>query len=49
MPIVRISLLSGRTKDQKKQPVSNIVDAFRDIGARPNAVTTIFEDVDKSD
>ena len=45
MPSVRISMLSGKTKEQKAQLVSAIVDAFDQMGVPATAVTTIFEEV----
>ena len=49
MPAVRISMLPGRSKDQKDKLVSAIVDAFDEIGVPADAVTTIFEDVEAGD
>lgn len=49
MPAVRISMLPGKTKEQKDKLVAAIVDAFDDIGVSAAAVTTIFEDVEASD
>jgi 4-oxalocrotonate tautomerase len=50
MPVVRVSLLAGRTKDQKAELAKAITeDIQRIIGARPEATTIIFEDRDKED
>ena len=45
MPSIRVSMLSGKTKEQKAKLVSEIVDAFDDMGVPAAAVTTIFEEV----
>ena len=45
MPSIRVSMLSGKTKEQKAKLVSAIVDAFDDMGVPAAAVTTIFEEV----
>ncbi|MBO44920.1 MAG: 4-oxalocrotonate tautomerase [Rhodospirillaceae bacterium] len=45
MPSIRVSMLSGKTKEQKAKLVSAIVNAFDDMGVPAAAVTTIFEEV----
>lgn len=48
MPIVNISMWSGRTKEQKSKLVQAITDDFVQIlGTRPEAVQVIINEVDK--
>ena len=49
MPAVRVSMLPGKTAEQKAKLVSAIVDAFDEMGVPAAAVTTIFEDVNAED
>lgn len=50
MPVVRVSLLAGRTKEQKSELAKAITnDIVRIIGAKPEATTIIFEDRERED
>lgn len=48
MPIVRVEMWPGRTKEQKAQLAKAITDAIVDIGkTTPEATIIVFEDVEK--
>ncbi len=50
MPIVRVELWPGRTKEQKKELVEAITDAVENImGTAPDRTTVIFNEVSKDD
>ena len=50
MPIVRVELWPGRTKEQKKDLVVAITDAVKNImGTAPDWTTVIFNEVSKDD
>lgn len=50
MPIVRIELFAGRTREQKVKAAKEITDAVaRTLGAAPESTHVIFADVSKSD
>ena len=50
MPIVRVELWPGRTKEQKKELVVAITDAVENImGTAPDRTTVIFNEVSKDD
>ncbi len=50
MPIVRLSMWSGRTVDQKKELARAITDAVVSIGkTTPDATIVIFEEIEKED
>ena len=46
MPIVRVSMLPGRTREQKAELAKAITDAVVNIAKAPaNGTTVVFEDV----
>ena len=48
MPIVRVEMWTGRTKEQKAALAKAITDAMVDIGkTTPEATIIVFEDVSK--
>ena len=48
MPIVRISMWTGRTREQKADLAKAITDAMVDVGkTTPEATIVVFEDVPK--
>lgn len=48
MPLVRVSMWTGRTYDQKAELAKLLTDAVsKVIGAPPEVTTVIFEDVDQ--
>ncbi|MCD1294745.1 4-oxalocrotonate tautomerase [Methanocella sp. CWC-04] len=47
MPVIKIYMWEGRTKEAKKKIVSGITDVFVKEGVNPEAVTVIIEDVKK--
>ncbi|MCY3543452.1 MAG: tautomerase family protein [Chloroflexi bacterium] len=50
MPIVRVEMWPGRTREQKAELAKVITDAINDIaGAPPEATIIVFEDVSKDD
>ena len=50
MPIVRIELFRGRTKEQKANAAREVTEALsRTIMAAPDSIQIIFVDVEKSD
>lgn len=50
MPIIRVEMFKGRTRDQKRALARELTDAFvRAAGGKPEAVTIVLEDVDKED
>jgi len=50
MPIVRIELFAGRTREQKAKAAKEVTEALtRTIGAKPESTDVIFVDVEKSD
>ena len=50
MPMVRIELFSGRTREQKAAAAREITAAIaRTLGATPEATDIIFVDVEKAD
>ncbi|MYC06500.1 MAG: 4-oxalocrotonate tautomerase [Chloroflexi bacterium] len=50
MPIVRVEMWPGRTREQKAELAKIITDAINDIaGAPPEATIIVFEDVSKDD
>lgn len=50
MPIVRVEMWPGRTREQKAELAKAITDAVNDIaGAPPEATIIVFEDVSKDD
>ena len=50
MPIVRVEMWPGRTREQKAELAKVITDAINDIaGAPPEATIIVFDDVSKDD
>jgi 4-oxalocrotonate tautomerase len=50
MPIVRVEMFTGRTREQKRALARELTDAFvRVCGGKPEAVTVLFQDVPKED
>jgi len=50
MPIIRVEMFKGRTREQKRALARELTDAFvRAAGGKPEAVTIVFADVDKED
>lgn len=50
MPVVRIELFAGRTREQKAKAAKEVTEALsRTIGAKPESTHVIFVDVEKSD
>ena len=48
MPIIRVEMFSGRSKDQKRELVKQLADAFvRTCGGNPDALQIVISDVDK--
>ena len=46
MPLVQITMLTGRTVDQKRKLAQRITDAMvEEAGARPEAVVVAFHEV----
>lgn len=50
MPVVRITMWKGRTKEQKAKLAEAITEAMvNTVGTAPEHVHIIFEDVEKQD
>ncbi len=50
MPIIRVEMFKGRTREQKRALVRELTDAFvRTCGSKPEDVTLVITDVDKED
>jgi 4-oxalocrotonate tautomerase len=50
MPIVRVEMLKGRSKEQKAKLAEVITQAMVDIAkAKPEATSIVFHDVERSD
>jgi 4-oxalocrotonate tautomerase len=50
MPIVRIDMWTGRTRDEKNALIRNVTDAVVDaIGCPEQAVEVLLNEVDKAD
>jgi 4-oxalocrotonate tautomerase len=47
MPMVQITMLAGRTVEQKRKLAERITDAMEEAGARREAVTVAFHEVSK--
>jgi 4-oxalocrotonate tautomerase len=48
MPLVQITMLTGRTADQKRKLAQRITDAMvEEAGARKEAVVVVFHEVSK--
>jgi 4-oxalocrotonate tautomerase len=50
MPIIRVEMLMGRSREQKRELVRELTDAFvRTCGGKPDALQIVIQDVDKQD
>ena len=50
MPIIRVEMFSGRSREQKRLLVRELTDTFlRVAGGNPESVTIILQDLDKED
>lgn len=50
MPIIKVEMFSGRTKEQKRELGRRLTDAFIEAaGGRPESVHVLFVDVSKDD
>jgi 4-oxalocrotonate tautomerase len=50
MPVIRVDLLKGRTRDQKRAFTKAVTDAFlATCGGTPESVNVIFQDVERDD
>ncbi len=50
MPILRVEMFSGRSREQERLLVRELTGTFlRVAGGKPESVTIIFQDVDKGD
>jgi 4-oxalocrotonate tautomerase len=50
MPIIRVEMFSGRTRDQKRALVRELTETFvRVAGGKPEGVTVLVQDVAKED
>jgi 4-oxalocrotonate tautomerase len=50
MPIIRVEMFKGRSREQKRSLVRELTDTFvRVAGGKPESVTIILQDVEKED
>ncbi len=50
MPIIRVEMFTGRNRDQKRELVKELTEAFvRTCGGSPDALTVVISDVEKED
>jgi 4-oxalocrotonate tautomerase len=50
MPIIRVEMFSGHSRQQKRLLVRELTDTFlRVAGGKPESVTVILQDIDKED
>ncbi len=50
MPIIRVEMFKGRTREQKRALVKELTDAFvRTCGGKPDALQIVIADVEKED
>lgn len=50
MPIIRVEMFKGRSRDQKRLLVRELTETYvRVAGGKPESVTVILQDVDKED
>jgi len=50
MPIIRVEMFKGRSREQKRALAHELTQAFvRAAGGKPEAVTVVFADVHKED
>jgi len=50
MPIIRVEMFAGRSRDQKRALVKELTDAFvRTCGGKPEGLQIVIQDVAKED
>jgi len=50
MPIIKVEMFLGRTRDQKRELVKELTESFvRTCGGTPASVTVVISDVEKQD
>jgi len=50
MPIIRVEMYKGRSREQKRALARELTEAFvRTAGGKPEGVTVILRDVDRED
>jgi 4-oxalocrotonate tautomerase len=50
MPIIRVEMFKGRSREEKRSRVRELTETFvRVAGGKPESVTIILQDVDKED
>lgn len=50
MPIIRVEMFKGRTRDQKRALVREVTDAFvRTCGGTPKGLSVVITEFDKED
>ncbi len=50
MPIIRVEMYKGRTREQKRALVRELTDAFlRTCGGKPDSLQIVISDVDQED
>jgi 4-oxalocrotonate tautomerase len=50
MPIIKVEMFPGRTRDQKRELVKELTESFvRTCGGTPTSVTVVISDVEKQD
>lgn len=50
MPIIRVEMFAGRSKDQKRELVKELTGAFvRTCGGNPDSLQIVITDVEKQD
>lgn len=50
MPVIRVEMLKGRTREQKRAIAKELTDGFiKTAGGKPEGVTIIFAEVEKED
>jgi 4-oxalocrotonate tautomerase len=50
MPIIRVEMFSGRSREQKRLLVRELTDTFvRVAGGKPDSVTIVLHDIEKED
>jgi 4-oxalocrotonate tautomerase len=50
VPVIRVEMFKGRSRDQKRALVKELTDGFlRACGGKPESVTVVIADVEKED
>jgi 4-oxalocrotonate tautomerase len=50
MPVIRVEMFKGRTREQKRALARELTDSFVKVcGGKPESVTILIQDVDKED